>query len=279
MKIVARSYNKFFNINEVEETKFNNLEHKFQFPVTAYVKENGYLGMISYNEETNDLFYATKSDCSDGPYKQWLIEAFEKITTEEQRQDIKTFCKLNDVTLVFENVDMENDPHIIKYDKSTLYLLDIIYNTVEYKKLNYDAMLEFAGKYNLPHKTLAFTFTNWQEFYDWYIPTIEEKEYEFEGRLIEGFVLEDSMGFMTKMKLSYYNFWKFMRGISHEVIRKGYITDTAKLTEPTANYFNGWIKKWSESIPDKEERYDTIPTDIITLRDKFYEQLAHTDVC
>ena len=41
-------------------------------------------------------------------------------------------------------------------------------------------------------------------------------------RRIEGFVIEDSAGYMTKLKLAYYNFWKFMRSVSHEAIRFSY---------------------------------------------------------
>jgi tRNA splicing ligase len=272
MKIVARSYDKFFNINEVEDTRFNNLEYKFKFPVAAYVKENGYLGLISYNEETDDLFFATKSDCGEGPYKKWLIEAFDKDIDPVKRLQIKDYCKDNNCTLVFENVDMENDPHIIKYDKSTLYLLYIIHNDIKYSKFSYDTVKQFAGLYGLNCKKLAKEFSNWVEFYDWYNEVTKEDEYRFNDRLIEGFVLEDSAGFMTKLKLNYYNFWKFMRSVSHEVINKGYITDTQKLVTPLANYYYGWLKKWCESIPDKNERKKKIPTEIITLRDKFYQE-------
>lgn len=60
-KVVARSYEKFFNTNEQPETKLDMLQYKMQFPVTAYVKENGFLEIISYNEETDDLLIASKS--------------------------------------------------------------------------------------------------------------------------------------------------------------------------------------------------------------------------
>lgn len=60
-KVAARAYEKFFNINERKETKLNMLQNKLQFPVTAYVKENGYLGIVSYDEYNDDLFIASKS--------------------------------------------------------------------------------------------------------------------------------------------------------------------------------------------------------------------------
>ena len=60
-KVTARAYDKFFNINERPETKFEMLQHKLQFPVTAYVKENGFLGIASYDEYEDALFLASKS--------------------------------------------------------------------------------------------------------------------------------------------------------------------------------------------------------------------------
>ena len=59
--MVARAYDKFFQIGEREETKPIRLWNTLQFPVTAYVKENGFLGIISYDEYEDSLFYACKS--------------------------------------------------------------------------------------------------------------------------------------------------------------------------------------------------------------------------
>ena len=70
-KVVARAYNKFFNINERPETKFDMLENRLAFPVTAYVKENGFLGIVSYNEEDDSLFVTTKSS-PDGDFATFL---------------------------------------------------------------------------------------------------------------------------------------------------------------------------------------------------------------
>ena len=60
----------------------------------------------------------------------------------------------------------------------------------------------------------------------------------------EGFVVEDANGYMVNLKLCYYNFWKFMRGISNEAIRKGYVDrrKTAALTSAVANQYYGLVK-------------------------------------
>ena len=263
-KVAARAYDKFFNINERPETKFDMLQHKLQFPVTAYVKENGYLGIVSYDEYNDDLFIASKSTI-DSQFAEWLKEAIYNQITEENREKMKQYAKDNNVSFVFENVDMKNDPHIIEYPESKLYLLDIVYNQMDFAKYDYETMCDIAHQFGLTSKEKAFEIANWQDFYDWYYDILEE-DYEYNGRKIEGFVIEDSVGYMTKLKLTYYNFWKFMRAISHEAIRNGYIKKTSALTTPIANEYYAWVRK----LHDVDD-IDSVPKDICTLRRLFFK--------
>ena len=263
-KVAARAYDKFFNINERPETKFDMLQYKLQFPVIAYVKENGFLGIVSYNEYEDDLFVASKSTI-DSQFAQWFKDMLYEKVSFENLIKMKEFIKENNVSFVFECVDMKNDPHIIEYPESELFLLDIVRNDMEFSKYEYDQMVDIANQFGLTHKEKAFEIATWQEFYDWYYDILEE-DYEYNGRKIEGFVIEDSVGYMTKLKLAYYNFWKFMRSISHEAIRNGYIRKTSALTTPTANEFYAWVRK----LHDVEDK-DSIPKDICTLRMLFYK--------
>ena len=263
-KVAARAYDKFFNINERSETKFDMLQYKLQFPVTAYVKEEGFLGIVSYNEYEDDLFVASKSTI-DSQFAQWFKDMLYEKVSSDNLIKMKEFIKENNVSFVFECVDMKNDPHIIEYPESELFLLDIVRNDMEFSKYEYDQMVDIANQFGLTHKEKAFEIATWQEFYDWYYDILEE-DYEYNGRKIEGFVIEDSVGYMTKLKLAYYNFWKFMRSISHEAIRNGYIRKTSALTTPTANEFYAWVRK----LHDVEDK-DSIPKDICTLRRLFYK--------
>lgn len=263
-KVAARAYDKFFNINERPETKFDMLQYKLQFPVTAYVKENGFLGIVSYNEYEDDLLIASKSTI-DSQFAQWLKDMLYEKVSSDNLMKIKEFIKENNVSFVFECVDMKNDPHIIEYPESELFLLDIVRNDMEFSKYEYDQMVDIANQFGLTHKEKAFEIATWQEFYDWHYDILEE-DYEYNGRKIEGFVIEDSVGYMTKLKLVYYNFWKFMRSVSHEAIRNGYIRKISALTTPTANEFYAWVRK----LHDVEDK-DSIPKDICTLRRLFYK--------
>lgn len=264
-KVVARSYPKFFNINERSETKFDMLQYKLKFPVTAYVKENGFLGIVSYNEYEDDLFIATKSTI-DSQFAQWFKDMIYSKIVPENIEKMKDYIKENKVSLVFECVDMKHDPHVIEYPESKLFLLDIVKNDLDFSKYTYEEMVDVANQFELIHKEKAYEIANWQEFFDWYYDVLDE-DYEYNGRKIEGFVIEDSAGYMVKLKLSYYNFWKFMRNIAHEAIKNGYIRKTSALTTPIANEFYAWVKE----LHDVEDK-NIIPKDICTLRRLFYKE-------
>lgn len=265
-KIVARAYDKFFNINERPETELDKLQDKLAFPVRAYVKENGYLGIVSNNPETGKLFVTTKSN-PEGSYAEWFAEALHTQLGDDTLDKINAYCKEHDVSFVFENVDMERDPHIIKYPESRVFLLDIVSNDMKFQKLSFEEMCTVAESLKIPHKELGYEIETWQDFFDWYNRVMDE-DYKYGGRRIEGFVIEDSNGYMVKLKLAYYNFWKFMRSISHEAIKKGYIDPkrTAALVTPLANQFYAWVK----TLHDVED-LDSVPRNICTLRDMFYE--------
>ena len=264
-KVVARAYEKFFNVNERPETKLDMLQYKLAFPVAAYVKENGFLGIVSYDEENESLFVTTKS-CPDGDYAVWLREMLESKLSKETLDQIKEYTKEHNVSFVFECVDMKNDPHIIEYPESKLFLLDVVYNDIHYKKYSYTELCGVGLMFGLTVKAKAFVIDSWQEFFDWYYEVTAE-DYKYHGHNIEGFVIEDSNGYMVKLKLTYYNFWKYMRSIAHEAIKKGYIDSrrTSSLTTPLANQFYGWVKTLHD-VEDKE----SLPKDICTLRKLFF---------
>lgn len=282
-KVVARAYEKFFNINERPETKLDMLEHRLAFPVTAYIKENGFLGIVSYNEETDALFATTKS-APDGDFARWFKEMLNEKLSDEAAEKMKQFSKKQNVSFVFECVDMKNDPHIIDYPESELFLLDIVYNDLKFKKFEYTEMAKVANELGLKHKTLAYVIESWSDFFDWYYQVTSE-DYEYDGRKIEGFVIEDTNGYMVKLKLHYYNFWKFMRSISHETLRNGYLNPKrmSALTSPLANQYYSWVKTlykprdktkyhwWKFWKKTNVSKQDNTPRDICTLRKMFYQ--------
>lgn len=267
-KIMARSYEKFFKINEVRETELAALKSRLQFPVRAYVKENGFLAIVSYDYRNDDLFIASKST-NKGDYVEYIKAQLEPYR-ENILKNLRHYHEINeDLTLVFECVDIEKDPHIIKYEKSKLVLLDAIYNTLEFKTVPYDDLVDFAkNKIGCPVKELAYTIKDWEAFRDLYMET-QDEEYKYKNSFIEGFVFVDHNGFMTKCKTGYYNFWKFMRSVADSTLRSGYYRRTGALLTPASNYFYKFCKDLFTTDRDKETKSYPYKTDIISLREKF----------
>lgn len=264
-KVIARGFNKFFNINERPETKLNMLQYKLQFPVTCYVKENGFLGLVSYNPKTDDIFITTKSD-PNGDFAGWLRENIYNIMSADNINKMKDICKNENVTFIFECVDMKNDPHIIEYSNNELFLLAIVKNDLTFIQYDYDNVVHIANELNLKYKIKAYEIGSWSEFYDWY-NEVTDPDFEYDGRKIEGFVIEDSNGYMVKAKLHFYKFWKHMRSVAQTTLRAGYYHKTGSLDSAEANRFYAFCQKlYNETEPEQRE---LIPRNIIYLRNLY----------
>ena len=270
--IMARSYEKFFRINEVRETEMIALKNRLKFPVKAYVKENGFLGIVSYNYKTDDLFIATKSsdkgECAEyfnkmlEPYKEKILSLFRALDKSED-QDTYSF--------VFECVDQENDPHIIKYNKSDIYLLDVVYNKLDFETLPYWRLKELAEQIGCKVKTEAYTIKDYDEFRD-LVNRANDEDYKYNGNYIEGFVFVDQNGFMTKLKTNWYNTWKHMRSVADSTLKTGSYRRTGALLTPLTNKFYAFCKRLFKEDRDKATKSYPYKTDIISLRDKFYQE-------
>ena len=249
---MARSYNKFFNIDEMPLTKLGNLELNFEYPVSIYRKYNGYLGLLGYNPEVDELMYCSKST-NEGEFAQWFKEYMESHYSTEELRDIKAYIRDNDVTFVFEVILPEKDPHIIEYTGDKVVLLDIIYNTMNFKHVEYEKLKIIGECFNMEVKYREHVFDNWENFMNWYTYYINGSSY------IEGYVIEDNQGFMTKIKTYYYNSWKKLRYVVSEVYDKGYILKPTILKPYEMDFYNWLIKQ------DKEVQ----GSDIITIRNLY----------
>lgn len=226
--VIMRSYDKFYNWGEQQVTKSESLAKNLVFPVKAYRKENGFLGMVSYNPYTDDLLIGSKSSLSsDFAYmiKDNLYNQVKDI------KGLKQFVKENNCTMVFEVIDPIKDPHIIEYGYPEIILLDIVYNEYKYKKMEYEEVCKVARRFDLDVKQLEYTFESWQELYDF--KHKQDVSYEVTH---EGWVFEDSTGFMLKYKTRFYQFWKYMRGIKDKLGKNQSVKKTFRTKEEVMAY-------------------------------------------
>lgn len=202
-EIVARSYEKFFNKGEREETSDEALK-KLKYPVTSYLKENGFLGIVSVHK--GELFFASKST-NQSDFATYFKDIAEKTLDLDF---LKDFCSKG-FSMVFEVVDIENDPHIIEYKENKIFLLDIIYNQEQFKKLSYKELQGIGKKLKAPVKKKECVLKDYDALKAWLDLVKDVKE--------EGYVLEASDGFMLKIKLPFYNYWKSLRTIRDRILK------------------------------------------------------------
>lgn len=269
-QVVARGYEKFFNYGEMEFTKPEALARNLKFPVEAYVKENGFLGIVSTDND-GELIFTSKSTMG-GDHAVMVKENLYKIYGEEAIEKMRKYANQYHVTFVFEIIDRERDPHIIQYNDNYAILLDIIYNDMKFNKLSYSELQKVAENIGLEYKQHYKTLNNVKElsaFIDKATdPKFRLKTDRINDDCIEGFVFEDANGFMFKLKVAYYNDWKMLRSVANKIFRSGNINFTGALQSIESNYFYGWCRdKFAEL--DKQGRWAYSKRDIISLRDEF----------
>ena len=206
-EVKIRSYNKFFNFGE-RHVNLGYLKKYATYPIRAFKKYNGFLGLASV---VNSEVVLTSKSVTSGKYKDIFQDIWDKVESEVRELLKKTMIE-NNCTAVFEVVSPEYDPHIIKYDKEHLYLLDFIENKLDLDTHNIDLefsenlmkKVEFSSDL-LTKKEELTRLENYDELYNF----LAEKEKSLEE--FEGYVLCDNSGFMFKFKLPYYNLWKTRR--------------------------------------------------------------------
>ena len=298
--VVAESYQKFFNRNELDITKAEALKNTFQYPVIGYKKENGFLALISKYQDKVHFF--TKST-NQGDYVNWFIGVLCDKYNIYYETDYKNYsygdiynivqnnnnCCKNDVyllelnkhilqsmkqtlidiigkyieegkTYIFECVDIQNDPHIIKYDGSNVYLLDVKNNNFNEEYMPYEDVCKVAEQLQVPVKQAELKFNNWDEFNDWRM--------KFSNGITqwdckhEGYVMVDANNFRVKYKSAFYSFWKQIRTVKESIQRGSGNKKIYKTKEEIQ------VVKLLESIPKEELKQMSI----IDIEDIFYKE-------
>jgi tRNA splicing ligase len=198
-KVVARSYDKFFAIGEMQNTRW--YLKNVKYPLDVYQKENGFLGILSVVD--GKFFIASKST-NRGRFAKSFSDLFN--TLVDDADGLKEYLSKNDVSAVFEVIDVVNDHHIVSYDESKLFLLDLIRNDYAFQTLGYKEVVRVARLHGFTPKKHIATIHDEDELMDFLIAANGAQG-------IEGYVVNDSNGMMFKVKTGWYRYWKSIRSI------------------------------------------------------------------
>lgn len=222
-KVVARSFDKFFEIDDERFYTRDTLKEEIVFPVEVFRKENGYLGMLGYDAESGKLLFCTKSNIG-GDFARNFERIVRKMVSEENLENIKEYLKAGNCTMVFEVIDPVNDPHIIEYKDEGVVLLDIVKNNFEFECIPYEELMHAAAHVNLPYKKRCRVLNSFDELKELYLQT-QQYGYTDDGEPIEGYVIRDTANHMYKIKTYYYRFWKRMRQVKERFHQYGKVKE------------------------------------------------------
>uniref|UniRef100_UPI003F4C017E RNA ligase n=1 Tax=Brachyspira catarrhinii TaxID=2528966 RepID=UPI003F4C017E len=221
-EIAGRSYDKFFNYDEVKETKLKALQNNIKFPVSVYKKYNGYLFLVFLDKTRDELIFATKSSIGTS-----MASWAESLLTEENKNFIKEYCKKNNTTFVFECIHLKDSAHPIVYNESFLILLDVIYNEESFRKLSYEELSskDITEQFKVKERIEIFEAPKSNISKDEYNKYIEKMIHKYVDDFsidYEGVVFEDANGFMVKVKCPFYIIKKSLRAESMRLNRLSY---------------------------------------------------------
>ena len=267
-RIVARSYPKFFNLGERPETRMKGLRQRLSFPLTMWIKENGFLGVLGWDHLGDDgrgeLLFCSKST-PESEFAGWFRDIFLEQAGDAGAARAAELVKNRNLSLIFEVNDPDRDPHMIAYDRPHVVLLDAVLRQEEFAKLSYTDMSQVAAAIGVGVKQRGPTFKQWSDFEGWTKAIAAQGRYfQWKGDDIEGFVAEDADGFLFKIKLDFYSFWKRMRSQRDRVRRareKGRPLPEMLEQDAEALDFHHWLL----ARPDED-----LVKDIITLRETFW---------
>ena len=262
-EIVIRGYDKYFNVNErgIESAKLAVVLENTTPPYTTSIKENGYLGLVGYDRETDSIICASKSTIS-GEHAQWFKEQVYGLMNDTKLQNLKIVLRDCQLTLAFEVIEPERDPHIIEYPAAKLVLLDGIRRSLEFAKISRKHLQVIANSFGFECKAKGPTHENKRKLAEFLI-SVSRLGFRHNNQEIEGLVVEDALGNMTKLKLPYYSLWKACRSAMEAVVRNqesGSPIKAHHLVDPTVAKFVEWLLIQDPSMARK---------DIITARKAF----------
>lgn len=170
---------------------------------------------------------------------------------------------MNNCTFIFEVIDIKHDPHIIKYDKNKIVLLDVVENNIEtFNRRSYEELCTIASEFNFEVKRKTIILNTFDEFIAWYKKVIDT-DYTYENNFIEGFVIEDTLSHMCKIKTQYYKCWKYLRGRTASIISRNLNFEQVQCSSKMLNYqmMNDFLKWFCE------HKNDISASNIIDIRD------------
>ena len=154
-EIAARGYDKFFNVNEVNDTRWRNVESFTRGPYELSVKENGCIIFLS-GLENDKLLVCSKHSTGAGQDaakshalvgEKWVERHLGAIG--RRKENLARELRRRNVTAVAELCDDEFEEHVLAYgpDTAGLYLHGINLNLLDFATYSGSMVHKFADEW------------------------------------------------------------------------------------------------------------------------------------
>ncbi|KAJ2169802.1 trna ligase [Coemansia sp. RSA 562] len=282
VRIAARGYNKFFNINEVPKTNWSWIEDNTHGPYEMTVKEDGCFIMASGLDGGKTLLVTSKHAVV-VPHAQMGRQWMEQHLSKAGKTSIEfaTFLHERNATAVFELCDDAFEEHILEYPERArgLYLHGINRNSVELDTWASTEVAKVAEYFGFK-VVQRFEFNSAPEGRE--LADSVRKDEMLEGRIIEGFVMRCKLNgtdepymFKIKYDIPYLMFreWRVVtnltaRGEAHQVFNPNNLPEFHHI-------MNGYIRAFAPL--DLESESDKLINDVIEL-DSLADSAANLQV-
>lgn len=169
---------------------------------------------------------------------------------------LKNYLVDNDVSAIFEVIDTLNDPHVIQYNESDVVLLDLIYNTTNFKSVtNAEVVMKNLATHLGIKSKEKVRQLNFQEELVKFVQEVTGVNYELlvtdksgteRYEPVEGFVFQGSNNYMFKIKTNYYNFWKKIRG-AYEALQKDRKNENWKVPDVDSEQYKKYLTRFQDN--------------------------------
>lgn len=246
--VLARGFEKFFNLDEPGQQTTEEFLDSCEFPVMSSVKHNGYLCVISVID--GKLVFLSKSGVTD--YSRHAEKMFYSVASDSCISSLIQALNECNASLLVEVVDNLHDPHIVpSIGPSTgLFALALVKNQEEFQLLDTYTLQEITSTRAL--RASAFSpipvmFTPPEVLF-----TREDLEHEIEVSMLdtrtEGVVLTDASGHMVKVKSNPYRAIKSVRTSLNKILSGKDLTASPR--DKTALEVAKMLRKSDKSLKD-----------------------------
>ena len=264
-QIVARGYDKFFNVNEVPSTQWDSLARDTQGPYVATLKLNGCIIFVSYDDSTDSGLRVSSKHSLTSHHaacgRSWVNRHLASCGATVA--DLAAVLKTRNATAVFELCDDEFEEHVISYCGASagLYMHGLVKNTEVFESYGVDDVKQFAQLFGF-HATPYLVYNTLCE--------VKQACDDYRGPPIEGWVIRAGDTFFKYKYDEPYLMWREWREITKKYLNDGIAISITTKYEESVRYCN-WVRFSIIKDPHLFAHY-LANQGILATRDRYYRE-------